>query len=144
MVRYTVYTRIGTECYKTQAFRFFSERFKARLLITKSLAMEDKCGVRKIELSCYQKLGEVSEFLGEYVKAQEYYLKALAIAEENGDRKAEAAYYERLGKLFQILGEYSKAKEYKEKALAIAEKKWRQRNTSSMPWIPRKGISVSW
>ena len=84
--------------------------------------MEDKCGVRKIELSCYQKLGEVSEFLGEYVKAKEYYIKALAIAEENGDREAEAACYERVGRLFQILGEYSKAKEYNEKALAIAEK----------------------
>ena len=84
--------------------------------------MEDKCGVRKIELSCYQKLGEVSEFLGEYVKAKEYYIKALAIAEENGDREAEAACYERLGRLFQILDEYSKAKEYNEKALAIAEK----------------------
>ena len=84
--------------------------------------MEDKCGVRKIELSCYQKLGEVSEFLGEYVKAKEYYIKALAIAEENGDREAEAACYERLGRLFQILGEYSKAKDYNEKALAIAKK----------------------
>ena len=83
--------------------------------------MEDKCGVKKIELSCYQKLGEVSEFLGEYVKAKEYYIKALAIAEENGDREAEVACCERLGRLFQVLGEYSKAKEYNEKALAIAE-----------------------
>ena len=84
--------------------------------------MVDKCGVRKIELSCYKNLGEVTESLGEYVKAKEYYIKALAIAEEDNDRETEATCYKRLGRVLQVVGEYSKAKEYNEKALAIAEK----------------------